>query len=177
MEVVIHEQRVADLACTLALSSSDKPDLVVRGFLDERALRLDRFNGLLTMVPRPSPGEVPAFPAVPDVVDATSIYKDGLEVFKDKGCARCHTADGTRLVGGSMKGLLGSTITHTDESQAVVDAAYVREALFDPQKRVTKGFLPVMPSYAGKMKAADVDLLLIWMRSLDLTEGAAPGQP
>lgn len=167
MQVVADEQRLADLAATLAVSSSDKPDLVVRGFLDERALRLERFAGLLTMVPSPLPGEVPAFPAVPAVVDAASIYKDGLEVFKDKGCAKCHTIDGTRLVGGSMRGLLGTTITHTDESTAVVDDAYVLEAILQPQRRVTKGFLPVMPAYEGKMKPADVALLLRWMRSLD----------
>ena len=167
MQVVVDEQRVADLACSLALKASDKPDLVVRGCLDRRALQRERFDGLLTMVEHPGVGEVPAFPSVPADVDAASIYKDGLEVFKDKGCAKCHTADGTRLVGASMRGLLGSTITHTDESRAVVDDAYVLEAILQPQRRITKGSLPVMPSYKGKIKPADVDLLVRWMRSLD----------
>ena len=166
MGVVIREQQQADVACVRALSTSDKPDLVVRGCLDERALRLERYAGLLTMVTNPG-AEVPAFPALPAVVDAASIYKDGLEVFKEKGCAKCHTIDGTRLVGGSLRGLLGTTLTHTDESSAVVDDAYVLEAILQPQRRVTKGFLPVMPPYEGRIKAADVALLLSWMRSLD----------
>ena len=167
MQVVIDEQRAADKACVTALSSSDKPDLVVRGCLDERAVRLERFAGLLTMVPDAKVGEVPQFPPIPTAVDAASAYKDGLEVFKDKGCAKCHTVDGTRLVGGSLRGLLGSTISHTDGTIAVVDDAYVREAILQPERRVTRGFVPVMPSYQGRIKPADVDLLLVWMKSLD----------
>ncbi len=175
MEVVIEEQRAADRACVAALTASDKPDLVVRGCLDERALRRERFDGLLTMVLSPRPGEVPPFPPIPDAIDGTSIYKDGFELFKDKGCAKCHTVDGTRLVGGSLRGLLGSTLTHTDDSSALVDDAYVREAILFPQRRVTKGYLPVMPSYQGRIKDADIALLLGWMRQLD--RGSAPPAP
>lgn len=173
LQLVADEQRAADRAGTAALGTSDKPDLVLRGWLDERALRIERFTALLTMVPEPKPDEVPLFPAVPPLMDSTSGYKDGFEVFKDKGCARCHTIDGTRLVGGSMRGLLGSTIMHTDESTAVVDEAYVFEAVLRPGLRVTKGYVPVMPSYESRIKTADLVLLLAWLRTLDTPKPAA----
>jgi len=66
-----------------------------------------------------------------------------------KGCNACHSADGSRLVGPSYKGLWGSTVTvvsHGETRKAVVDAEYVRLAIREPGADLVEGYPPVMPT-------------------------------
>jgi cytochrome c oxidase subunit 2 len=48
-------------------------------------------------------------------------------------------------VGPTWKGLFGKTETMVDGSTALVDEAYVKAFIRDPQARAVKGFAQVMP--------------------------------
>ncbi len=63
----------------------------------------------------------------------------------NKGCLACHSVDGSVSVGPSFKGLYGRTETLADGSSIAVDAAYIRESIREPQKKLVKGFGPLMP--------------------------------
>ena len=94
----------------------------------------------------------------------------GRALADSKGCVACHTIDGSPRVGPTWKGLYGKTETMRDGSTALVDEAYLRGFIRDPQARGVKGFAPVMP----KIELSDEELaaLVAYIQSL----GSAPAQ-
>ncbi|HET6142391.1 MAG TPA: c-type cytochrome [Candidatus Acidoferrales bacterium] len=69
----------------------------------------------------------------------------GKAIMDQKGCLACHSVDGTVSVGPSFKGLWGTKAELTDGTSPTVDAAYVKDMIESPGKKVVKGFPPVMP--------------------------------
>ena len=166
LQLIVDEQQAADADCDARVGSEPSPSAVAAGCLEQRARRLERYQGLLTMLP-PGHQGTPAFPDVSAAVAAAPKDDDGKRLFVTLKCSGCHSIDGTPLAGSSMKGLYGSTVQHADGSSAVVDDAYLREALLSPDARVTKGFTPVMPSYAGE-NAATLDVVIAYIKSLSV---------
>jgi mono/diheme cytochrome c family protein len=71
--------------------------------------------------------------------------KKGEALFKLKACVGCHSLDGTRLVGPSMKGLVGRT-EKTDKGDVVVDDAYLIESIKAPSAKIVADYPPAMPA-------------------------------
>jgi cytochrome c oxidase subunit 2 len=96
--------------------------------------------------------------------------QQGRALADSKGCVACHTIDGSPRVGPTWKGLHGKTETMADGSTALVDEAYLRSFIRDPQARHVKGFPPVMP----KIELTDEELaaLVAYIQSL----GSPPAQ-
>lgn len=92
----------------------------------------------------------------------------GKSLAQSKGCVACHTVNGAPGVGPTWKGLYGKTETMTDGTTALVDEAYLREFILNPQARHVKGFPPIMP----KIPLSDEELaaLVAYIQSL----GSAP---
>ena len=92
----------------------------------------------------------------------------GRTLAQSKGCVACHTVDGSRGVGPTWKGLFGKTETMADGSSALVDEAYLKSFIRNPQARSVKGFPPIMP----KIELSDSELaaLVEYIKS----NGAAP---
>ncbi|HWF12516.1 MAG TPA: c-type cytochrome [Candidatus Acidoferrales bacterium] len=78
----------------------------------------------------------------------------GKAIMDQKGCLACHSVDGTVSVGPSFKGLWGTKAELTDGTSPTVDAAYVKDMIESPGKKVVKGFPPVMP----KLPVSDEEL-------------------
>jgi mono/diheme cytochrome c family protein len=79
------------------------------------------------------------------VANATTSSKEhGEQLYKAKGCNACHSVDGSKLVGPSFKGLWGKT-EGTSAGDVVVDDAYLKESLLNPNAKIVNGFPPAMP--------------------------------
>lgn len=105
--------------------------------------------------------------------DAT--VTQGQALAQSKGCAACHSIDGSPRVGPTWKGLYGKTETMQDGSTALVDESYLQSFIRNPQARSVKGFPPVMP----KIELSDDELaaLVAYIQSLGgPASTAAPGQ-
>jgi cytochrome c oxidase subunit 2 len=83
-----------------------------------------------------------------------------------KGCNSCHTTDGTPSKGPTWKGIWGHMVELNDGSKVLVDEAYVKESMMNPQAKIVKGFEPVMPTFQGLLKDPDVNGLLAYIKSL-----------
>ncbi len=70
----------------------------------------------------------------------------GLIVYEKKGCVSCHTLDGSKLIGPSFKGTFGTDVTLADNSTVKMDAAYIRNAIQNPQAQMRPGYPPSMPA-------------------------------
>jgi cytochrome c oxidase subunit 2 len=98
---------------------------------------------------------------------ATKIPPRGSQLFQEKGCRACHSIDGTSLVGPTVKGLFGKTVTLiTDgkERQVVADETYLRKSLLEPNADVVKGFPPIMP--AQKMTDEELTEIINYLKEL-----------
>ena len=63
----------------------------------------------------------------------------GKMVHENRGCATCHSLDGTRGQGPSWKGIWGNVHQMQDGAQVKVDENYIRESVLEPQKHVCRG--------------------------------------
>lgn len=86
-----------------------------------------------------------AAPSAATRTDPDSLPALGRALAQSKGCVACHTVDGRPGVGPTWKGLFGKTETMVDGSTALVDEAYVKDFIRNPQARAVKGFAQVMP--------------------------------
>ncbi len=109
----------------------------------------------------------------------------GKEVALRFGCIACHAtgdpslpapapaADGVKTaVGPPWTGLWGAHLTFSDGSEIKsVDAAYLRESILDPARRVQAGYEMErtgvgMPSYLGVLKDHEIDSIILFIKTL-----------
>jgi len=86
-----------------------------------------------------------AAPSAVAPAGADALPAQGRALAQSKGCVACHTIDGSPGVGPTWKGLFGKTETMVDGSTALVDEAYLKDFIRNPQARAVKGFAPIMP--------------------------------
>lgn len=72
----------------------------------------------------------------------------GQMLLADKGCLGCHSIDGSKKVGPTLKGVFGrkeTVVTAGKERDVVVDEDYIRKSIMNPDADIVKGYPPVMP--------------------------------
>jgi cytochrome c oxidase subunit 2 len=99
----------------------------------------------------------------------------GEALFKQYGCGTCHTAKDTHR-GPTLVGLVGTKRTLSDGTTSAADLPYLREAILRPNDRLTKGYLPSMPTYAGQVSEAQTLQLIEYIRGLG-PEASAKAKP
>ncbi|MBS0452941.1 MAG: c-type cytochrome [Proteobacteria bacterium] len=102
-------------------------------------------------------------PPAPDVA-ANPLVETGRQLADAKGCAACHTVDGSPRVGPTWKGLYGKDETMADGSTEKVDETYLRNFILDPQAKKVKGFPPVMPKLP--LTDDEISALVAYIQSL-----------
>jgi cytochrome c oxidase subunit 2 len=108
-----------------------------------------------TIVPPPPP---------PAPAGATGTAQLGKRLFETKGCAGCHTIDGSAGVGPTLKGLYGHETEMEDGGLIKQDDAHIAEEIRQPGKHVVKGFPPVMPQLP--LTDAEVGALVAFLKTL-----------
>jgi cytochrome c oxidase subunit 2 len=74
-------------------------------------------------------------------------------------------------------GLYDSTVTLADGTTVRADSAYLTESMMDPGAKIVRGFANMMPSYLGKLEAAEVGAILEYLRALRDESTPLAGQP
>jgi len=90
----------------------------------------------------------------------------GQLLYSRRGCASCHSIDGSKRVGPSFQALYGSEHGLTTGETIKVDENYVRESILEPKAKIVAGYSPVMPSYKGQLSDDDIDSLIAYLKSL-----------
>jgi cytochrome c oxidase subunit 2 len=89
----------------------------------------------------------------------------GKLLFAQMGCNACHMNPATGKDYPDLRGLYGSTVKLRDGSTVQADEAYLRESILDPNKKITAGYQPSMPSYSY-LKDDQVKALIAYIKSL-----------
>jgi cytochrome c oxidase subunit 2 len=99
---------------------------------------------------------------------AADLVAVGKTLAEQNGCTGCHSLDGSRMVGPSLKGLAGSKRSFTRNGQdmtATADFDYLARALREPAAEIAQGYPPAMPPYAH-LSEQDIKALIAWLESL-----------
>lgn len=99
--------------------------------------------------------------------------------YERKGCATCHSIDGSKIPQGgpSWKGIWGKMETMNDGKKVLVDAAYVRESMMTPQAKIVAGFGPIMPTFQGLLREHEIQGLMAFIKSLGNDPNGGPPAP
>ena len=93
------------------------------------------------------------------------------EILYQNYCMSCHSTDGGNLIGPTFKGLWEreQTVTREGESQTiVVDEAYLRESVEQPQAAIVQGYEQVpMANFSSVMNDAQLDALIEFLKTIE----------
>jgi len=101
--------------------------------------------------------------------DTGTLHILGEQLAKSKGCVACHSADGSKLIGPTWKGVYGSTeavVTAGQDREVTVDDAYIKKSMLEPMVDLVKGYQPLMPSQQGMVNDAEIMALTQYIKSL-----------
>lgn len=93
--------------------------------------------------------------------------KLGRAVAQANNCLSCHSTDGPELTGPTWKDLYGSTVDLKGGGTAVVDEAYIRRALREPNAERREDATGQMPMFdADRINDAELDDLIAYLEDL-----------
>jgi cytochrome c oxidase subunit 2 len=91
----------------------------------------------------------------------------GHKLYQEKGCVACHSTDGSLRVGPTFKGLFGKKeeVTAAGKEQTIlVDEAFIRDYIEDPNVVRVKGYPPIMPKVS--LTNEELTALVNYIKSL-----------
>jgi cytochrome c oxidase subunit II len=95
---------------------------------------------------------------------------EGKLLVEQKGCIACHSADGTKMVGPSYKGIFGhKVVVETDgkEREITVDDEYLKRSILEANADVVKGFPKgSMPDYKSQLNDEQVEKIIEYIKTL-----------
>lgn len=109
-----------------------------------------------------------AEPETPSAKRAKTGPLDGAGLFESKGCTACHSLDGSKKIGPSLKGIYQNrqkVVTDGKLREVTVDEAYLRNSIENPNADVAEGFSAgVMPPFGKMLSAAEVEALVQYLK-------------
>ena len=93
----------------------------------------------------------------------------GLHLMKVKGCASCHSVDGTALVGRWFEGIYGKpvvVVSGDEERELTVDDEYLKRSILEPQAELVKGYPPSMPPQRALVNDFEISQIIDYIQSL-----------
>jgi cytochrome c oxidase subunit 2 len=87
--------------------------------------------------------------------------QSGEKLFATFSCNTCH---GQRAP--TLAGLYGRKVQLQDGSTLIADEDYIRESILNPSAKITAGYPPIMPTYAGQISEEQVMQLIAYIKTL-----------
>lgn len=96
----------------------------------------------------------------------------GLTLLKENACLACHSLDGSKLLGPSLKGYFGKerivSVKGEDDKSVLADEEYTKNAIYNPNKEVVKGYTKgLMQSYEKVISEEQVEEIIDYLKTLD----------
>lgn len=98
--------------------------------------------------------------------EGMSLADFGGKLFQSKACITCHTTDGSRNTGPTLKNVFGHEVQLSTGETITVDENYIRRSILEPMGDVVMGYAPIMPTYQGLLKDRQIDALIAYIKTL-----------
>jgi len=89
----------------------------------------------------------------------------GEKKFQQFACHTCHV-DKPNARGPSLVGVYGKGVRLRDGRSVIVDEAYIRESILDPNAKIAAGYKPVMPTFKGQVSEVGILQITAYIKSL-----------
>jgi cytochrome c oxidase subunit 2 len=89
----------------------------------------------------------------------------GAVLYQSRGCATCHSLDGTRGQGPSLKAIFGEQHRMTDGKVFLVDENYLRNSILQPQSEIREGYQGIMPTFQGVLRDREILALIEFIKA------------
>jgi cytochrome c oxidase subunit 2 len=124
-------------------------------------------SGMVATVVVHPPGEFEIWlDKASNFLETMSPVDAGRKLFQVRGCLQCHSIDGSAKVGPSLLGVYGHSEAMADGSTVPADENYLRESILEPMARVVAGYEPLMPTYQGRLKDAEITAIIEYLKTL-----------
>ncbi len=90
----------------------------------------------------------------------------GEKLYRTRGCAQCHSVDGTGGTGPTFRALFGHPVPLEGGKTVTADEDYIRESILDPQAKIVLGFQPVMPTFQGRLKDQEITAIIEYVKTV-----------
>ena len=90
--------------------------------------------------------------------------EDGYELYTKHACNTCHSLDGSRMIGPTLKGIFGKKIVLNNEKTLIADREYLVRSILDPSAELVKGYPNLMGSYKVALSQDEIDLLINFIK-------------
>lgn len=90
----------------------------------------------------------------------------GALLVQRRGCAQCHSVDGSARIGPTFKGTFGTSQPLASGENVTVDENYILESILEPMAKVRAGYQPVMPTYKGQLKDEEISAIIAYLKTL-----------
>jgi cytochrome c oxidase subunit 2 len=87
-----------------------------------------------------------------------------VKLLETKDCLTCHSIDGSKSIGPTLKGILGRTTKLKGAGSVTADEAYLRESIVKPDAKIVDGFDDVMPK--PELTEEELTQILNYLRTL-----------
>ncbi len=101
-----------------------------------------------------------------DAGDDRPLDAQGASLFQANACGSCHSVDGSRIIGPTMKGLFGSERQFADGTTATADEEYLRSAIVASALQIVEGYPNVMPATYSTLRPDDVTKIIEYIKTI-----------
>jgi cytochrome c oxidase subunit II len=108
-------------------------------------------------------------------IPSETMEKTGEKIFNKLGCSSCHQPDGTGR-GPSLVGDYGKEEDLKSGEKRLVDEAFIRQAIINPNSVALKNYPPIMPTFRGQINEEQVLQLIAYVKSLASEERNSNGK-
>ncbi|MBI4979616.1 MAG: cytochrome c oxidase subunit II [Spirochaetes bacterium] len=101
--------------------------------------------------------------------DAASRMPRGQSLLFERGCISCHSVDGAVMVGPTLKGVFGATVTVKSggvRKTVTADETYIRRSIVEPGSDIVEGFPNTMPPGMDVLSDAEINDIISYLKTL-----------
>ena len=97
-------------------------------------------------------------------LNLTPAAAEGREIANSSGCAACHGKNGQGTTAPSWQGIYQTVIDLDDGTTVLVDDAYLRRSITDPQAEIVDGWTIKMPG--NDLDDAEIGAIITYIKEL-----------
>jgi cytochrome c oxidase subunit 2 len=94
-----------------------------------------------------------------------SLVAAGERAFRNRGCSGCH-APNSAIRAPLLDGIYGKKVPLADGTLATADDQYLRDSILLPNKQISAGYEPIMPTFQGQISEEELNAIIAYLKSL-----------